>query len=269
MFKDFWDSQGLAYETIPFDGRSDYDAFTQVGIPAGGIFAGAEEIKQPYQVALYGGTAGQRSTRAITSSATSWPTSTNDGLDEHSDAAVHAILTFAQTNSAVNGTEQGVDVIDEALGLARQPPGPVAAREGGGPLRILRPLCGSDADELCVVLLAVPVLRRRERLVLRGPEGMDEAGDGQERQQPGDDVGHGCDLLALDAEDAEPEGGQQQAAEGLALEEGVALGGDGGQLLLQVRQGGVVGVLGVSDLGPRAPPAARRARRRSGRRRWT
>jgi hypothetical protein len=35
-----------------------YDAFTTGGIPAGGIFAGAEVIKQPYQVALYGGTAG-------------------------------------------------------------------------------------------------------------------------------------------------------------------------------------------------------------------
>ena len=58
VFKDFWDSQGLAYETIPFDGRSDYDAFTTAGIPAGGIFAGAEVVKQPYQVALYGGTAG-------------------------------------------------------------------------------------------------------------------------------------------------------------------------------------------------------------------
>ena len=47
VFKDFWDSQGLAYETIPFDGRSDYDAFTTAGIPAGGIFAGAEVVKQP------------------------------------------------------------------------------------------------------------------------------------------------------------------------------------------------------------------------------
>ena len=31
VLKDHWDSEGLAYETIPFDGRSDYDAFTQGG----------------------------------------------------------------------------------------------------------------------------------------------------------------------------------------------------------------------------------------------
>jgi len=29
------------------------------------------------------------------------------GLSEHSDAAVHAILTFAETQSAVNGTGKG------------------------------------------------------------------------------------------------------------------------------------------------------------------
>ena len=35
-------------------------------------------------------------------------TNINDtGLSEHSDAAVHAIATFAQTTSAVNGTEKG------------------------------------------------------------------------------------------------------------------------------------------------------------------
>ena len=107
MFKDHWDSEGLAYETIPFDGRSDYDAFTQVGIPAGGIFAGAEEIKQPYQVALYGGTAGQQFDPCYHLICDILANINEDGLDEHSDAAVDAIVTFAQTNSAVNGTSKG------------------------------------------------------------------------------------------------------------------------------------------------------------------
>jgi hypothetical protein len=31
----------------------------------------------------------------------------NQGLSEHSDAVVHAILTFAETQSAVNGTGKG------------------------------------------------------------------------------------------------------------------------------------------------------------------
>jgi Zn-dependent M28 family amino/carboxypeptidase len=107
VFKEFWDSQGLAYETIPFDGRSDYDAFTTAGIPAGGIFAGAEEIKQPYQVPLYGGTAGVAFDRCYHRLCDDLTNINDQGLAEHSDAAIHAILTFAQTQSSVNGTSRG------------------------------------------------------------------------------------------------------------------------------------------------------------------
>jgi Zn-dependent M28 family amino/carboxypeptidase len=107
IFKDFWDSQGLAYETIPFDGRSDYDAFTTAGIPAGGIFAGAEVTKQPYQVPLYGGTAGVPFDKCYHQLCDDLTNINNQGLSEHSDAAVHAILTFAETQSAVNGTGKG------------------------------------------------------------------------------------------------------------------------------------------------------------------
>jgi Zn-dependent M28 family amino/carboxypeptidase len=107
VFKDFWDSQDLAYETIPFDGRSDYDAFTAAGIPAGGIFAGAEGIKQAYQVPLYGGTAGDPFDECYHQLCDRLTNINNQGLSEHSDAAVHAILTFAQTQSSVKGTDQG------------------------------------------------------------------------------------------------------------------------------------------------------------------
>ena len=52
--------QGLQSEQIPFDGRSDYVGFTNLGIPAGGIFAGAEAPKTPEQEAIYGGAAGEQ-----------------------------------------------------------------------------------------------------------------------------------------------------------------------------------------------------------------
>ena len=45
-------------EPTEFDGRSDYDAFINAGIPAGGLFTGAEGIKTAEQAAIYGGTAG-------------------------------------------------------------------------------------------------------------------------------------------------------------------------------------------------------------------
>lgn len=58
VFTDYFEDQGLSSEPTPFNGRSDYGPFIAVGIPAGGLFSGAEGIKTPEQAAEYGGTAG-------------------------------------------------------------------------------------------------------------------------------------------------------------------------------------------------------------------
>jgi Zn-dependent M28 family amino/carboxypeptidase len=50
-------SAGKTAQDTPFDGRSDYDGFTMAGIPAGGLFSGAEENKNEDQQKLWGGTA--------------------------------------------------------------------------------------------------------------------------------------------------------------------------------------------------------------------
>ncbi|WP_109508124.1 M28 family metallopeptidase [Nocardioides speluncae] len=54
----FYDSRDLPTIGTDFSGRSDYGPFIAVGIPAGGIFTGAEGIKTPAEQALFGGTAG-------------------------------------------------------------------------------------------------------------------------------------------------------------------------------------------------------------------
>ena len=58
VFNEYFDFRGLAHEPAAFDGRSDYGPFIAAGIPAGGLFSGAEGIKTEAQVALYGGAAG-------------------------------------------------------------------------------------------------------------------------------------------------------------------------------------------------------------------
>jgi Zn-dependent M28 family amino/carboxypeptidase len=50
---------GKPAEDTSFDGRSDYDGFTKSGIPAGGLFSGAEENKTAEQAARWGGQANQ------------------------------------------------------------------------------------------------------------------------------------------------------------------------------------------------------------------
>ena len=51
-------SAGKTAEDMPFDGRSDYQAFMTAGIPVGGLFSGAEEKKSAEQARLWGGEAG-------------------------------------------------------------------------------------------------------------------------------------------------------------------------------------------------------------------
>jgi Zn-dependent M28 family amino/carboxypeptidase len=117
VFQDFFDKRGSYTERIPFDGRSDYDEFTVVGIPAGGIFTGAEVHKTPFQQTKWGGVvsptlAGQFDPcyhlACDSYGINGHPDNINDTvLAEMSDAVAHAVLTFAQTTSAVNGTDNG------------------------------------------------------------------------------------------------------------------------------------------------------------------
>lgn len=58
LYIDFYESNGLNYMFIPFDGRSDYDAFIKNGIPGGGIATGAEGIKSKEEEEMFGGQAG-------------------------------------------------------------------------------------------------------------------------------------------------------------------------------------------------------------------
>ena len=58
LFESYYTLAGERYDDAQFSGRSDYQAFILNGIPAGGLFTGAEVVKTPAQQAIWGGTAG-------------------------------------------------------------------------------------------------------------------------------------------------------------------------------------------------------------------
>ncbi|KAJ3093424.1 hypothetical protein HDU96_002294 [Phlyctochytrium bullatum] len=58
LFESFFDRFDMYYEPTPFDGRSDYGGFLRHGIPAGGLFTGAEQLKTEEQAKKWGGTPG-------------------------------------------------------------------------------------------------------------------------------------------------------------------------------------------------------------------
>ena len=76
VFEQYFASQGLATEPTEFDGRSDYDASIAAGIPAGGLFTGAEGIKTPEQSRCTAAPPASSTTRATTRRATTSRTST-------------------------------------------------------------------------------------------------------------------------------------------------------------------------------------------------
>ena len=59
VFERFYESRRLKYEDSEFSGRSDYGPFIEVGIPAGGLFTGAEGVKTAREARRHGGLAGE------------------------------------------------------------------------------------------------------------------------------------------------------------------------------------------------------------------
>lgn len=107
VFLEYFEAMSLPVEPTAFDGRSDYGPFIAVGIPAGGLFTGAEGIKTPDQASLYGGTAGEQYDPCYHSACDTFDNISLEALDQMSDALAHSVLTFAMTTSAVNGTDKG------------------------------------------------------------------------------------------------------------------------------------------------------------------
>ncbi len=96
VFTDYFAGQGLATEPTAFDGRSDYGPFIEAGIPAGGLFTGAEGLKTAPQVELYGGVLGEAYDRCYHQACDTISNLNLQALDEMSDAVVHSVATWAR-----------------------------------------------------------------------------------------------------------------------------------------------------------------------------
>jgi len=57
IFEQNFIQRNISWDLTGFNGRSDYGPFIAAGIPAGGLFTGAEVVKTPEQRAKYGGLA--------------------------------------------------------------------------------------------------------------------------------------------------------------------------------------------------------------------
>jgi Zn-dependent M28 family amino/carboxypeptidase len=103
LYESYYTQLGEPYDDSAFDGRSDYQAFIEAGIPAGGLFTGAEEIKTEEQEAIWGGTAGEQFDPCYHLACDTVDNVDLHALEVNSDLVAFAMLTYAFSTETVNG----------------------------------------------------------------------------------------------------------------------------------------------------------------------
>ena len=104
FFERFYDAEGQPYKGTDFSGRSDYGPFIDLaGIPAGGLFTGAEEIKTAEEAAIWGGTAGAQLDPCYHLACDTFENINLDAYEVNARAVAASTLYFAQNTSEVNG----------------------------------------------------------------------------------------------------------------------------------------------------------------------
>jgi hypothetical protein len=103
LYESYYTLVGEPYDDTAFDGRSDYQAFIENGIPSGGLFTGAEEVKTEQQEAIWGGTAGEQFDPCYHLACDTFDNVDLHALEVNSDLIAFAQLTFAYSTESVNG----------------------------------------------------------------------------------------------------------------------------------------------------------------------
>ncbi len=103
LFESYYNQIGEPFKGTDFSGRSDYGPFIANGIPAGGLFTGAEGIKTPEEVAIWGGTAGNQYDPCYHLACDTYDNVSLKALEVNSDAVAYAVLSYAYSTEAVNG----------------------------------------------------------------------------------------------------------------------------------------------------------------------
>ena len=101
-FERYFNMLGKPFKGTDFSGRSDYGPFIAKGIPAGGLFTGAEGIKTAEEAAIWGGTAGQQYDPCYHLACDTYGNINLDALDVNSDAVAYATLQYAMNTEEIN-----------------------------------------------------------------------------------------------------------------------------------------------------------------------
>ena len=94
---------GVTPEDKHFDGRSDYDSFTQAGIPVGNFDTGADEVKTPEQAEIWGGEADKMCDPNYHTATDTIANINRDALAKALPVIGYVTGLYAQNETGVNG----------------------------------------------------------------------------------------------------------------------------------------------------------------------
>lgn len=101
LFEKYYKSKKLPYIPTAFDGRSDYDGFISRGIPAGGIFTGAEGIKTEEEARLFGGQANVSYDANYHAAGDDMTNLNHKAFLINTKATAHAVATYARSLASI------------------------------------------------------------------------------------------------------------------------------------------------------------------------
>ncbi|MBB2909195.1 aminopeptidase S [Streptosporangium becharense] len=96
VLRDHFKKLGVPTRGTDFDGRSDYGPFIAIGVPAGGIFTGAEGRKTKAEARLWGGKAGAPYDRCYHRACDTLRNIDSRALARNTGAIVHAVWTLSR-----------------------------------------------------------------------------------------------------------------------------------------------------------------------------
>ncbi|MEO9327477.1 M28 family peptidase [Gordonia aurantiaca] len=103
VFTRYFDERKIPVGQTDFDGRSDYGPFIAVGIPSGGVLAGAEHEKTAEQARMWSGEAGKPFDPNYHSRRDTIDNVNADLLAVHSSAVAYAVATYALSTTGPDG----------------------------------------------------------------------------------------------------------------------------------------------------------------------
>ena len=103
LLAEYLKDAGKTPQDTNFDGRSDYDGFTRAGIPAGGLFSGAEAKMTEDEAKLWGGQADQPYDPNYHKATDTLDHVDRDALRIHGEGVAYSVGMYAQDQRGRNG----------------------------------------------------------------------------------------------------------------------------------------------------------------------